>query len=259
MAKRVDLAAACGRGGVSGQVAACGATPACADAAAREGHGARTRVRCGRGLFAVLATCLAVALGASACKSDVVQPLKRPEDVRKDKDKKTSKGRSKATQTTQTARSRRSTPIPVAGAVPSPTPAEERTPIVIDVSLMWSDKAVDDPEGGKRLPSNGFLQIDYVSVPYPISEVVLEAKGSSLAGVWPEVDLNMYNRSAKKNFFPWPRDYVTTTTFQSYAKKVNPPLPPGTYLITFRYYNDSHVPGTGEDRSVTLRRIELRP
>ena len=68
-------------------------------------------------LFAVLATCLAVALGASACKSDVVQPLKRPEDVRKDKDKKTSKGRSKATQTTQTARSRRSTPIPVVTAI----------------------------------------------------------------------------------------------------------------------------------------------
>jgi len=257
MAKRVDLAATCGQGWVSGPVAACCATPVCADTVAREGHGARRRVRCGRGLFAVLATCLAVALGASACKSDVVQPLKRPEDVRKDK--KGSKGRSKATQTTQTARSRRAAPTPVGGVAPSPTPAQERAPIDIIVSLMWSDKAVEDPEGGKRLPSNGFLQIDYVSVPYPISEVVLEAKGSPLGGVWPEVDLNMYNRSAKKNFFPWPRDYVTTTTFQSYAKKVDPPLPPGTYLITFRYYNDSHVPGTGEDRSVTLRRIELRP
>lgn len=149
------------------------------------------------------------------------------------------------------------TPTPVPS--PTATPPIDYTPILVDASAMWTDKATSDPAGGKRLSRNGFLQIDNVHVPYPIAEVVLEMKGSPLGNVWPEVDLNMFNRTEKKNFFPWPRDYVTTSSFHSFAKKVDPPMPPGTYLITFRYYNDTPSENPAEDRAVTLKRIELRP
>ncbi|MCX7626215.1 MAG: hypothetical protein N2Z21_08405 [Candidatus Sumerlaeaceae bacterium] len=149
------------------------------------------------------------------------------------------------------------TPLPAPS--PTPTPAIDYTPIVVDASAMWTDKATSDPAGGKKLSRNGFLQVDNVQVPYPIAEVVLEMKGTHLGNVWPEVDLNMFNRTEKKNFFPWPRDYVTTSSFHLFVKKVDPPMPPGTYLITFRYYNDSPSDNPEEDRAVTLKRIELRP
>lgn len=161
----------------------------------------------------------------------------------------------KPTRRPQAKTSKTPTPVPS----PTATPPIDYTPIVVDASAMWTDKATSDPAGGKRLSRNGFLQIDNVQVPYPIAEVVLEMKGSPLGNVWPEVDLNMYNRTEKKNFFPWPRDYVTTSSFHLFAKKVDPAMPPGTYLITFRYYNDTPSENPAEDRAVTLKRIELRP
>lgn len=198
-------------------------------------------------------------------QKDVVEPLKRPEEVREAMEReKARKAQRKASPSpTAAARRRAASGQPRAAQTPAPsvtpTPEIVPTPLVIEASAMWTDKGVPDPAGGKMLPRNGFLQIDRVEVPFPIREVVLEMKGTSAGGVWPEVDLNMYNRTAAKNFFPWPRDYVTTSTFTAYAKKVEPPMPPGTYLVTFRYYNHSQTEAPGEKRSVTLRRLELRP
>ncbi len=204
----------------------------------------------------------AVVFALAGCKQrDVVEPLKRPEEIREKMEKeKAEKAKAKAKPTARSgARRSRSSEQAKATPTPSPTPPIDYSPIVIDASNMWSDKGTSDPAGGKKLSRNGFLQIDNIQVPYPVAEVILEMKGSPLGNVWPEVDLNMYNRTEKKNFFPWPRDYVTTSSFHLYPKKVDPPLPPGTYLITFRYYNDAPAENPAEDRAVTLKRIELRP
>ena len=167
----------------------------------------------------------------------------------------------KATSKTSTSRRRVAAERVVATPTPTPTPTPviDYTPIVIEANRMATDRGKPDPAGGKILTRNGFLQIDGVEVPFPIGEVVLEIKGSPAGNIWPEVDLNMYNRTVAKNFFPWPRDYVTTNTFHRYSKTVNPPMPPGKYLVTFRYYNDGTSDNPAENRAVTLKSIEIKP
>jgi hypothetical protein len=201
---------------------------------------------------------LASALALVSCKQG--EKAKKPAEVSEEPSttEKVEKPRKRST-AARVARRTPAHPTSTPAPSPTPTPTIDYSPIIIDAAKMWTDKGQPDPTGGKKLSRNGMLQIDNIQVPYPVAEVVLEMKGSPLGNVWPEVDLNMYNRTEKKNFFPWPRDYVTTSSFHKYAKKVDPPMPPGTYLITFRYYNDTPSENPAEDRAVTLKQIELRP
>lgn len=224
------------------------------------GHVPRTAAAVTFGVLAAVLLTLGV-LSMSGCQREkVVEPLKKPEEVRaameKEKQAKTQKPKPTRRPSREGRQARATTTPPP--AAPSPT-VVDTSPIVIEAASMATDKATTDPQGGKKLTRNGFLQIDNVNIPYPVAKVLLEMRGTPAGNVWPEVDLNMYNRTEKKNFFPWKRDYVTTSTFHVYQGVQNPPLPPGTYLITFRYYNDDGGSVPNEDRSVTLRRIILQP
>jgi hypothetical protein len=204
---------------------------------------------------------LVCTVGLVACrKPKPVEVLKTPEEVRAKMEKDREAPARKAPRKDKpVAQTRRATPPPARTPSPTPTPMVDYSPVVIQATGMMTETGSPEPEGGWNMSANGALQIDNFDVPYPVKQVVLEMKGNSAVGIWPEVDLNMYNRTEKKNFFPWPRDYVTTSGYHLYTKDVNPALPPGKYLVTFRYYNDRVPQGSTEDRSICIRKIELNP
>ena len=204
----------------------------------------------------VLLALSAVAFLLCGCREEVVRPLKTVEDVRPTETptpRKTSLVRSTPQRSAHSpgwagASSTRSTPVP--------TPA--LTPMTIHVSTMFADNGSTDSEGGYQLVANGALYRDHLRLDFTAHGVTLEMKGDPSGNIWPEIDLNMYNRTEKKSFFPWPRDYVTTDVYHEFHRELDRPLPPGEYLVTFRYYNNAGWE-VKDDRNVFLRKVVLYP
>lgn len=145
-----------------------------------------------------------------------------------------------------------------------PRPAPSPTPVPESVAIMATDMATaqgaKDKDGGMLLTSNGALQLDGVKLDFPVSEVELEVRGEPAHEIWPEFDINAYNRTKKVNSYPWPRDYATSTTYHTVRRPIDPPLAPGEYLLTVRYYNNSALPeGSTEDRNFGIRKIVFHP
>jgi hypothetical protein len=171
---------------------------------------------------------------------------------------------SETTQTKERAsaerRPRREPTRRVRTPAPTPTPEVELEPVEISAANMHGDNGQADGAGGWVLTANGALAVDNVKLEYPIRAIALELRGDPAHDIWPEFDVNMYNRTVKKNYFPWPRDYATSTVYHIVRRPIDPPLLPGEYLVTFRYYNNSALPeGSTEDRNIALRRIILYP
>jgi hypothetical protein len=130
--------------------------------------------------------------------------------------------------------------------------------MTINVATMVADNGTTDSEGGYELVANGALYRDHVRVDFPVNGVTLEMKGDPSGNLWPLIDLGMYNRTEKKNFNPWPQDYVTTSTYHEFHRSLDEPMPPGEYLVTFRYYNNQPS-SVADDLNVFLRKIVLYP
>lgn len=216
--------------------------------------------------LSLFSACLLLLCG---CKEPAVEkPLKLPEDIRSrrknvPKPKRTAVPapadaplkNDSSTNTREGATSKTmSTP-----AVLFPTPRVVE-PITIYAKDMTADNGQEDGNGGWILWSNGATQIDNVKINFPAREIGLEVKGDPALSIWPEVDLNMYNRTTKTNYYPWGiRQYVTTSTYELLTKTINPSMMPGEYLITFRYYNNAVGGEIKADRNAYLRKIVIKP
>ena len=141
--------------------------------------------------------------------------------------------------------------------VARPTPRPVPTPIVLMAVDMPITSGTPDNEGGVCLPMNGKIMTESLKIDFPVHKVVMEMKGRPAGGVWPLVNLNTRNQTIQKNFAALPRTFVTTSTYHLYHLPQKPPLPPGDYQITFRFYNNQDL--DGEDRAVFLRKIEFHP
>lgn len=214
------------------------------------------------------------ALFISACGDDPkpIVPLKTAEDVKAQpkKPRKTparprNRGSAPMSESSyEVAMATSPTPVPMPTQSPALTPEPTKTPepyhdplILKAVDMPDHDNGAPDNEGGWLLWANGKIQQDMVKLEFTANKLVLDMKGMPALGIWPEVDLNMYNRTTKENFFPFNRDYVTTSSYHEYRVNLTPPLPPGDYLVTFRYYNNATPDDSKEDRNVFMRRIEL--
>lgn len=205
------------------------------------------------GSAGVLAAGVVAALLMSGCqRPEEVKVLKTPDEVEASKKPRKPRVRNEK----KTVSARRTPWLQPDAPAATPTPEVARKSFTLTAADMWSENAAtSDTEGGRTITRRGALQKDNVNIDFPIQEVVLEMKGDPSGNVWPEVNLNMYNRTTKKNYFPWQRDYVTTSSYFEYAKPVEPVMPPGSYLVTFRYYNDEVPSGSKDDRNVSLRKI----
>jgi len=204
------------------------------------------------------------------CKEPTVEKaLKTPDDIKNSRKQK-AKSQRKATPESKNApwQSEMTSDVKVEEPTPKPTVTmgivfptpRVIEPITISAKDMNADNGQEDGQGGWILWSNGATQIDNVKINFPIREIDLEVRGDPALGIWPEVDLNMYNRTNKVNYFPWGiRQSVTTSTYVMMPKAVFPPLPPGDYLIVFRYYNNTVGGDPKEDRNAYLRKIILKP
>lgn len=145
-------------------------------------------------------------------------------------------------------------------AAPQPVAPPVREPLIIPAPKMHIT-ANGQPDGpdGITLTTNGALQIDNVKVEFPVREIGIEMRGSAAGGIWPEVDLNLYNRTTKTNSFPFARDFVTTSGYTMFFRNLDKDLEAGDYLVSFRYYNNSAEPLAGGDRNVSLKNIYLFP
>lgn len=223
---------------------------------------ATPRRRPSRGLFLILLLPLVVA----ACESyEPVKPLKTREEAlaaRAERERR----QAEATPVPE------ATPTPVPTATPEPTPhpdtippppptpdPEDPQPIVIRAVDMRADHGYEDAEGGWCLNAAGHFFLDNVEVPFPIREVEIEMKGEPAYDIWPAVELNMFHHDAGRNYFPFPRDFVTTDTYHLYPMVLNPPFPPGKWMFRFWYYNNFVPEGSTEDRNFYLRKITLKP
>lgn len=145
---------------------------------------------------------------------------------------------------------------------PSPTPEEHWPPVVVSAQEMHTDRpgiSAPDSEGGVVLNQAGGLILDNFKLDHVAREVVVEMRGEAAGNVWPEVDVNLYNRTEQKAYFAWPRDFVTSPRYHGYRHTLDVPLPPGEYFITFRYYNNVVPDGVEGDRNVYLRKITFNP
>ena len=201
-------------------------------------------------------------LFVTGCKNEpeIVEPVQT--SVPSKSDREGARGRKKgATATPEEVavdRSKEFTPAPTPTPTPSPTPLPE--PDVLMATNMHADNGTTDSYGGWCLWANGALQVDGYHIEFPVRSVGIEMRGDKAENVWPEVDLNMYNRTESKNYFPFVRDFITTSGYQEMRIPQDPPLAPGDYLITFRFYNN-FVPAEkpGEDRNAYLRKLTFYP
>lgn len=198
-----------------------------------------------------ISLCAAAALGLTGCgQPEVVELARKPGETTQTKERPSAERKSRR-------EPQRRAPRPPAA---TPTPEIVLEPIEIRATSMHADNGQADGNGGWVLTANGALALDNVKLEYPVRSIALELRGDPAHDIWPEFDVNMYNRTVKKNYFPWPRDYATSTSYHVVRRPVDPPLLPGEYLVTFRYYNNSALPeGSTQDRNIALRRILLYP
>jgi hypothetical protein len=209
-------------------------------------------------VLTIAASALAMAFALVSCdKPKVVEALKKPSEI-----KSSAKQARKPAPKHKSSSSRARTPV--VQFTPAATPKPGQTPQVLMATQMSADTGKADGQGGWNLISNGALQKGAYKIEFPVHEIQLEMKGDPAQNIWPEVELNLHNQTTGKNYFPWSgaestHDYITTSTYFLYIKPVEPPIPPGEYLITFRYFNNNKsVPG-GEDRNAYLRKIVFVP
>lgn len=208
-------------------------------------------------LVAVLLYATLFMLAGCAEEIPVVEPIKRPDQSRTtDMDERVARKKKPKT--------KKKTPQPGKQANVPAKPAKPPVkvdPVILKATEMRTEIGEADAEGGWKVSDNGALQAD-IKTSFSITEMQMEMKADPAGNVWPEVELNLWEKNSKSTYFPWgnrtnTRDFVTTSSYFNYIKPINPPIPPGEYLVTFRFYNNGTV-GT-EDRNVYLRRILLLP
>lgn len=148
-----------------------------------------------------------------------------------------------------------------AAPTPTPTPAPPPATLTIAATDMATDCGRPDTSGGLRLASNGFAQKVNFELPFRAYEVVIEMRGDPARGIWPEVDLNVYDAKTEKNHVVFARDFCTSPDYAKFKVPVpqDKIIEPGTYVVTFRFHNNEDFPDTGEDRSAYLKGITFVP
>ena len=131
-------------------------------------------------------------------------------------------------------------------------------PITIMATEMRADVGTSDTEGGWQLNAAGALWVDNLKLEQPVKAILIEAKGQPSAGVWPNIDFGLFERSTQKNAGGWKRDFITSSTYVEYYRDMERPIPAGEYVGVLRFHNNSAKPlNPDEDRNVWVRKIVL--